>query len=151
MNKETNVNASKITSQVTTNDPGSTGSSPLGVHASVSFGKPDGGGPCLGKGVCHLQSAEPGAIDVNFHLSPLNNELLFILFSMTDLKTNQPDQVAYFTDPSKTYQFDALFKLDNQIFTELGFLPNARISPQSPTEVIIVNDVVITLVKYDHD
>lgn len=123
---------------------------PLGVHASVSFGTSQGG-PCAGKGVCKLQSVEPTAINVCFHLSPLDKELLLMVFSFIDLKTNQPDQVQYFTDPSKTYQFDAVFEMTDQIFAALGLLPNPRISPQSPTEVLITNETVITLIKYDHD
>lgn len=141
-----------VTSSAT--DPQGSGSAStpnsLGIHASVSFGTSEGG-PCVGKGICKLQSLEPTAIDVHFHCSALSRDILHIIFSLSELKQKQPEQYQYFTSSSKTYQFDKTFVLDNQIFTAMDLYPNARISPDSPTDVLITADTVIALIKYDHD
>ena len=144
MNKETKINET---------GPGET-PNPYGdlhVIASVTFGNPrDGMGPCVGKGVCKLRATDL-ATKVKFTLSR-DLETLTFTFNRDELKMNQPDQINYFDDPSKTYQFDSEFILDDQTFVDLGVLKNASILPQSPTAVSNDTDGNIILdVVYSHD
>jgi type IX secretion system substrate protein len=79
-----------------------------------------------------------------------DNNVLTMRFSLSELTNKQPDQVAYFTDPSQTYQFDATCPLTGPIFSGLGLLPDACIKPTDATSVAIDGDMVVVTIHYSY-
>lgn len=79
-----------------------------------------------------------------------NSNVITMSFSMSELSAKQPDQVAYFTDPSQTYQFDAPYALNAPIFASLGLLPEATIDPSDVTSVAINGDLVTVTIYYSY-
>src|SRR5260221_6340238 len=72
------------------------------VKLSCYFGRPLEG-VCVGKGVCDDNATD--GIGVTFMISKDHPDVLMIVFSLSEMQQKQPDQVAYFTDPSHTYMF----------------------------------------------
>jgi len=109
---------------------------------------------CNNKGKCDVapfpSNASPLAINETWNVDPLNNTVLTITFSMAELTSKRPDQVAFYTDPSQTYQFDAPFQLTDPMFASLGLLPNAWIDPTDVTHVDITGDVVTLSIHYSY-
>jgi len=125
------------------------------VCGSVSMGDPTQE-ICVGKGVCHnspggTASANGDGITVRFFVLESDPNILVMTFSLSDLKASQPDQVAYFTDPSGSYNFDSPYSLTDNMFAPLNLLPNAMILPSSNSVVQIDGDMVIDYITYSHD
>lgn len=112
------------------------------VTLAVEFGtKQSGDGDCVGNGVCECSpqiNNAPG-INVLFQASADQNTLV-LTFSLTDLKTNEPDQVQNFINGS--YIFDVAYPLSDAMFANLNLPTGAQITPNSNSTVVINGDVV---------
>lgn len=120
---------------------------------TVNFGNPpQGGGPCMGKGVCSAVAHNPSAsgVTVTLYTSSLDKNALAMTFSMNELKQKQPDQAANFTDGG-TYNFDGPFQMTDQLFAPLNLAPNARIDQNSKSKVAIKGDLVTVVYTYTHN
>lgn len=109
---------------------------------------------CVGRGVCrntHFASENPGGIPVTFSTMASNPDILIMSFSLNDLKQNQNDQVAYFTNTSATYQFQHTYIIPTDMVQELGLQQGARITPNSPSVIEINGDIVTDYITYTHD
>ncbi len=112
------------------------------VKLGVEFGiRLEGGGDCVGKGVCDCKAMGVGT-NVTFYVSQQNSNVLVMTFSLTDLKMNQPDQVAYFTSAAGSYNFDAAYSLDNSLFSDLNLPYGATLTPSGNSTVVVNGDVV---------
>jgi hypothetical protein len=114
------------------------------VALSVEFGtKQTGDGLCVGDGVCECspQSTTAPGINVLFQTSADQNTLI-LTFSLSDLKNNEPDQVANFTNSTGSYIFDVAYSLSDPMFANLNLPQNAQITPNSNSTVVINGDVV---------
>lgn len=70
-------------------------------------------------------------------------------FSLSQLSDIQPEQVEYFEAGS--YTFDATYQLSDPMFAALNLPANSRITPNSPSQVVINGDVVTDYITYTHD
>jgi hypothetical protein len=125
------------------------------VLGTVSFGTPQepGHGVCVGRGICDGVAANANAAGttVSFQLLPSDPNILVLTFSLSDLKANQPEQVAYFTDGSGGYAFDAPYSLSGELFASLNLPPNSQILPTSNSTVVQNGDVITVYYAYSHD
>jgi len=118
------------------------------VKLSVYFGTPLDG-ICVGKGLCDDNATD--GVSVSFMVSKNNPDVLMMIFSLSELQNKQPDQVAYFTDPSKTYQFGGVFSLSGSRYNALHLPANSVITTSCQTTVDIRGDLIITSIWYQHD
>lgn len=110
------------------------------VALSVEFGVYlSGGGDCVNKGVCDCDVFSGSGTKVLFNVSADGNTLI-MTFNLSDLKNNQPGQVAYFT--SGSYVFDGTYSLSSPLFAELNLPSGAQITPNSNGTVSIDGDLV---------
>ena len=117
---------------------------------SVYFGTPqENGGVCVGRGLCGDPVA--GGISVTFKVSDNNPDVLIMMFSLSELKQKQPDQVAYFADNSGSYNFDLAYSLSGSAFAPLNLPSNSQIIPSSNSVVEINGDIVTDYITYSHD
>ena len=128
------------------------------VSISANFGTPPvGGGPCAGKGLCSAvvngpgSTTPPSGVAATLQVSPADKNILVMTFSLADLKAKQPEQVAFFTDRSNTYNFDGSFDLSDKMYAPLKLAPGARIDKNSKSKVEINGDVVKVSYTYSHN
>ena len=128
------------------------------ISVSANFGTPPaGGGPCTGKGLCSAVTTGPGVttapsgVAATIQVSPADKNVLIMTFSLADLKAKQPEQVAYFTDASNTYNFDGSFDLSDKMYSSLKLAPGAKIDRNSKSKVEINGDVVKVSYTYTHN
>ena len=124
----------------------------------INYGKSDGASNCIGKGICNISKATgttpptPGSIHVAINGDPIDQNVLIFTFKKSDLlNAGHPDQVAFFTDPSRSYNFDADFPLTDPIFDPLALEPNSRITTNSLSNVFINGDIITLRITYIHD
>ena len=111
------------------------------VTYGVDFGiRMEGGGDCVGKGVCDCQSVGTGT-SVSFSVSEENSNVMVMTFSLSELKANQPAQIANFTDASGTYNFQTAFSLTASLFSSLNLPSGAALLPSGNSTVVINGDV----------
>ncbi len=122
------------------------------IYPTVTFGTPQSnGGVCVLRGVCKDYSGvSDDGIQVTVQVSPDNDNVLMITFLLSDLKSKQPDQAAYFTDPSGSYPFDVSFPLTDSIFSQLNLKPSPAILTTSASTVVINGDIVTDYITYYH-
>ncbi len=122
------------------------------ITATVTFGNPQSnGGPCVGKGVCKTASSSENGVNVTFSVSPHDANTLILSFSMGELRSKQPEQLSYFTDPTKSYRFDSPYPLSDAMYAPLELMQNPQILPSTPSRVEIMGDVISIYYTYSHN